>query len=107
MVSIERQAPTSRLFTVVIVRSWWTVALFLLFFFLFDRGMQIKESERQHLLQKIETLELKRVDLAEQKELYARRLESEDDWRYMTLVLKERLGVKEKNEVRIPLCSSQ
>jgi hypothetical protein len=88
----------SKLFDVFIIRSWWVLLLFFTFFFLFDRGMQSKVEEKELLLEKIERLRKEKSELIVKKEDQKVRLNSEEDWRFLTLLLKERLGVKEEGE---------
>lgn len=93
---------SSRLFDIFIVRSWWVLLLFFLSLFFFDQGMHQKFEEKEYLCEKIEHLSHIRDQLLIQKETLECRLKSQGDWRFEELVLKERLGVKEKDERRTP-----
>lgn len=97
----------SRLFDSVVVSSWWVILFFLILIFLYDQATIKSKRETVHLCERREALlERRRVSSSHLEELNVR-LQSEEDPRWIELLLREKLGLVGAHETKILFLDTQ
>ena len=83
----------SRLFEELILKSWWTILLFLICFFAYDQAAKRKAGEELQLQGKLQQLLLVKQEAFSQQEELKRNITSQQDASWIELILMKKLGL--------------
>ncbi len=97
----------SRLYEELVLKSWWTILFFLILFFAYDRAIKKCADEQEKLRSKCEMLLVKKRQALELQEELKRNLKSQDDDRWVELVLMQKLGLIPEGHTKVHFLKKQ
>lgn len=91
----------SRLYDELILHSWWMILFFLLVLFVYDKASSKRLIEKQKLEAKLSSLcEQKKLGI-EKREILKRQLLSQNDPKWIELVLIKELGLVPEGQKKV------
>ncbi len=91
----------SRLFEVVILKSWWTILFFLLCYFAYDQAVQHKTREENKLREKLNSLDREKLRALAKQEDLKLQIASQEDESFIELTLMRRLGLVPEGQTKV------
>ncbi len=101
----QSQGSRSRLFEVVILKSWWAILFFLLCCFAYDQAAQLKTREEEKLRGKLHFLRAEKDQALENQENLKLQIASQEDESFIELTLMRRLGLVPEGQTKIHFIS--
>ncbi len=84
-----------------LLRNWWVIAFIAMVGAVYVQAMHKKNRDLYALQEKVERLTLAKTAALEEKEELLLRMDAKEDPEWLELVLKEKLGVVAKGEVKV------
>lgn len=98
---MPERKPHSRLFVEFILKSWWTILVFLFSYFAFDQAMKRKESESQQLQKKLNFLIAEKERAEKEQEMLKLEIANQNDPAWIEMTLMRCLGLVPEGTTKV------